>query len=464
MQFKGTADRYTLNGATPVATLYSTASTATANPAVTLRSVGVLGGQAAAFTYDLARSVVYMRQGNPAWEGQERDGFTPARPDDLFFGNAAGDSQPDWIDLNKVAIPQADEQQRLLVNLITHMNADRKPLPRFWYLPRGLKAVVVMTGDDHGNGGTSGRFDRYEAARPPDCAVENWECVRSSSYIYTNPFMTAAAAGAYQARGFEIGLHLNTGCADWTPSTLAEFYEDQLESFQTTYPSLNAPSTNRTHCIVWSDWGTQPKVEAAKGIGLDTSYYYWPPGWILDRPGFFTGSGMPMRFADTDGTLIDVYQATSQMTDESGQSFPFTIDTLLDRALGPLGYYGVFVANMHTDNIDSPGSEAILASAQARNVPIVSARQMLEWLDGRNASSFGAPSWDGSRLTFTVNVALGANGLQVMVPGTSSAGTLTVLTRDGLPVTFGMQTIKGGAWATFLAEPGTYQATYAAAP
>ena len=38
MQFHGVADRYTLNGATSVATLYSTATTATSNPAVTLRS------------------------------------------------------------------------------------------------------------------------------------------------------------------------------------------------------------------------------------------------------------------------------------------------------------------------------------------------------------------------------------------------------------------------------------------
>ena len=66
-----------------IATLYSNATTATTNPAVTLRSVGASGGQAAAFTYDLARSVVYTRQGNPAWAGQERDGVVghpPRRP------------------------------------------------------------------------------------------------------------------------------------------------------------------------------------------------------------------------------------------------------------------------------------------------------------------------------------------------------------------------------------------------
>jgi hypothetical protein len=460
IQFKGTADRYTLSGATAVATLYATATQATSHPAVTVHGVGLLGGQAAAFTYDLARSVVYTRQGNPAWSGQERDGFTPVRSDDLFFGAAAGDSQPDWIDLTKAAIPQADEQQRLLVNLIVHMTADRKPLPRFWYLPRGLRAVVVMTGDDHGNGGTAGRFDLHEAASPPGCVVENWECVRSTSYVYPNPFFTEAAAAAYHARGFEIGLHVNTGCADWTPAALADFYEEQLEGFQAAYPALPAPTTNRTHCIVWSDWATQPLVQVTHGIALDTSYYYWPPGWVLDRPGFFTGSGLPMRFTQIDGTLIDVYQATSQMTDESGQSFPFTINTLLDRALGVEGYVGAFVANMHTDQVASAGADAIVASARARGVPVISARQLLEWLDGRNSSSLAGLVWDGHRLAFTVSVGLGANGLQVMIPATSAGQALTTITRDGVPVPFSVQTITGVSWATFPAAPGAHEAVY----
>ncbi len=101
IQFHGAADRYTLSGASSVATLYSNATTATSSPAVTLRGVGASGGQAAAFTYDLARSIVYTRQGNPAWSGQERDGITPIRSDDLFFGAAAGDTQPDWVILTR---------------------------------------------------------------------------------------------------------------------------------------------------------------------------------------------------------------------------------------------------------------------------------------------------------------------------------------------------------------------------
>ena len=98
-------------------------STATPPPARrTPRSqpahVGTTGGTAAAFTYDLAESVVQTRQGNPAWVNENRDGqAAPIRPNDLFYGAMTGDVQPDWVDLSKVAIPQADEQQRLLANM-----------------------------------------------------------------------------------------------------------------------------------------------------------------------------------------------------------------------------------------------------------------------------------------------------------------------------------------------------------
>jgi hypothetical protein len=137
IQYHGTADLYTLNGATSVASIYSNPTQVTSNPAVTLHSVGTNGGQAAAFTFDLARSIVYTRQGNPAWAGQDCDGIPPIRTNDLFFGGA----NPDWVNLDKVAIPQADELKRLLGNMILSMNADKRPLPRFWYFPNMKKAV-----------------------------------------------------------------------------------------------------------------------------------------------------------------------------------------------------------------------------------------------------------------------------------------------------------------------------------
>ena len=91
MQFHGIAGAYTLNGASRIATLYTNPTTASSNPAVTVRNVGTNGGHAAAFAYDLATSIVYTRQGNPAWAAQERDGFSPIRSNDKFYGAATGD-------------------------------------------------------------------------------------------------------------------------------------------------------------------------------------------------------------------------------------------------------------------------------------------------------------------------------------------------------------------------------------
>ena len=242
----------------------------------------------------------------------------------MFFGGSA----TDWINLSKVAIPQADEQQRLLANLIQVMNRDKKPLPRFWYFPRSTKAVVVATGDDHGNGGTAGRFDQYDANSPAGCTVSDWTCYRSSSYMYPGTPLSDSAAVSYTNKGFEVGIHPTTNCGNYTPSSIASVYTNQLASWKSSLPSVPSPKTNRLHCIAFSDWSSQPKVELANGMRMDTNYYYWPGSWIQNRPGFMTGSGMPMRFADTDGSMIDIYQAMTQMTDESDQAYPFTPEQL----------------------------------------------------------------------------------------------------------------------------------------
>ncbi len=439
VQFHGTADRYLLSGATAVATLYSTATAATANPAVTLRSVGASGGQAAAFTYDLARSVVYTRQGNPAWAGQERDGILGIRPNDMFYGAKVGDVRPDWVNTSKIAIPQADEQQRLLVNLITLMARDKLPLPHFWYLPRGEKAAVVMSGDDHSPsftpGGTASHFDRYKTLSPSGCSVAQWECVRSTSYLFPDSTLTNAQAAGYLGDGFEVGLHpLVSPCpsSSMSAAELGAVFDTQLSAFQGRYTSLPAPTTSRTHCVYWPDWATKPQVELARGIRLDGNYYHYPESWIGDKPGFMNGGGFPMRFAELDGTPIDVYQQNTNLTDESTPAFEATINALLDNALGSQGYYGAFGANMHTDHqAPHAGAEAIVASAQARGVPVISYKQLLTWVDGRSSSTIQGLSWSGGTLTFTASVGAGASGLQTMLPVQGPSGTLTAITHSG---------------------------------
>jgi hypothetical protein len=196
------------------------------------------------------------------------------------------------------------------------------------------------------------------------------------------PGMDDATSLGFVNDGFEVGLHVTSNCANWTPASLATFYSQQIAQFHVERPSVPPLRTNRTHCIVWSDYVTQAKVELANGIRFDTNYYFYPPNWVQNRPGLFIGSAMPMRFADFDGSTIDVYQAATQMTDESEQTYPF-INTLFDRA-GPLGY-SVFGEHAHGPATDSRRMRPWRRVARACR----SSASKWNWLDGRNGS-FGS--------------------------------------------------------------------------
>ena len=174
------------------------------------------------------------RQGNPAWANINGDGSDgPFRGDDMFHNG----TDPDWVNLDKVAIPQADEQQRLLANVLTETTRDALPLPRFWYLPRGEVAALVMTADEHNGGSVTTRMNAENAASPAGCSVDDWECIRSTSYLYPDyPSMSAAQASTYEDQGFEIALHPNTGCASPTRAGFESLLTTQLADLRRDVP------------------------------------------------------------------------------------------------------------------------------------------------------------------------------------------------------------------------------------
>ncbi|NOG48626.1 MAG: hypothetical protein HND48_03625 [Chloroflexi bacterium] len=273
-----------------LAWLYSTSAAATTNPAVTLRSIGLNGGQAAAFTYDLAKSVVYTRQGNPALAGVNSDlpitgNGTPAPQRYVLSG---------LIDLNKAQILTADEQQRLLANMILSMNADKKPLPRFWYLPRGERVVLLMTGDDHGSSsGTSNFFNYYRNQSPLGCSVDDWECIRSTAYAYANSGCPPAEAYQAQQDGFEVSIHpFGPACTNWDPATATAAVASEISAWQAKYAMNRPPATNRNHCVTWTDFNDGRGVIRKRNPPRH-QLLLLAGGLAARRPGFFNGTGLP---------------------------------------------------------------------------------------------------------------------------------------------------------------------------
>uniref|UniRef100_UPI000B12B984 DUF4082 domain-containing protein n=1 Tax=Azohydromonas lata TaxID=45677 RepID=UPI000B12B984 len=305
-----------------------------------------------------------------------------------------------------------------------------------------------------------GRFNWFKSMSPAGCSVANWECVRGTSYMFSDTPLSPYQAMVFDQEGFEVGLHVDTNCANYDATSLDATYASERGDWVARFGGVSSPITQRHHCVVWSDWTTGAETQLKYGMRMDTTYYFWPPGWVGDVPGIFTGSAMPMRFMRLDGSFVDVFQAATQMTDESGQSYPYTVDTLLDRALGTEGYYGAYVVNAHTDVDLIPEAQTVVASAQARGVPVISARQLLTWVDARNDSYFSALGWNGSSLSFGVSRAAAATGLQGMLPRRAGNDVLVGLTRGGVAVPFTVKVVKGVEYAFFAADSGNWVATY----
>jgi len=59
---------------------------------------------------------------------------------------------------------------------VLNVNANKKPAAHFWYFPADAEGAVIMTGDDHANGRTAGRFDTFIADSPAGCKCRELEC------------------------------------------------------------------------------------------------------------------------------------------------------------------------------------------------------------------------------------------------------------------------------------------------
>jgi hypothetical protein len=164
-------------------------------------------------------------------------------------------AQVDRAPLKRYGVVLLGELSR--ANLILLLQANNMPLPRFWYLPRGAKAAIVMTGDDHGGGGRFGRLQSYLARDPPHCSADDWQCINATAYIFDGSIPAKRAATLID-EGFEIGLHLSTDCKNWTSSGGGEparggldaIYQQQLAAFVAAYPRLPRYARTASHGVI----------------------------------------------------------------------------------------------------------------------------------------------------------------------------------------------------------------------
>jgi hypothetical protein len=492
LQFHGTADHYRLAGAQVVAWLLADAEARRTFPAVTLHRYGQ--GQAALWAFDLARSVAYTRQGNPAWVGQERDGRDGLRMHDAFVG---------WVDLDRMATPQADEQMRLLSRLISEMLSDALPLPRLWYFPGAAETMLIATGDSHANPAAAieevltrveqrgGHMTVYYA--PPLTSdwrraarkVKGWaSTLPLVDKVLTNPTALPSPSNVadWRVRGHEFALH----------PYVEEGLEAGWQRYWREFTGLGygpVPPTVRTHRVLWQGWVESARVQAAYGLRMNLDSYHIGPAFRKEDGewayGHFTGSGLPMKFVDAQGRILNIYQQLTQLVDEhllqvpwgghvkmSGQAAVEVSRQVLQRSLQ--GDFSAIAAQFHVDPFAVGEDYAVEAAkwlegtldyAALQGIPIWSAEEWLHFTEIRHDANLENVQWNpiAGRLSFQLvaQTALDIE-LAVMMPMQHGKAQLIEVKLDGHSIAH-RERIVGGArlgWVTVGAGSHQVVATY----
>ena len=250
MQYHGTADGYTLNGATSVATPVHERD----------RGHGRPGGVAADRRHQRrAGGRVHVRP-------RALGGRPPARATRPGWASRATDCSRSARTSCTTAAPRLtgstwqgrDPAGGRAAAAAGEPDPDDGPQPQAAAALLVFPALAQGRGRRHGRRSRQGRHGgalRPVSGRQPGGVLgADWTCPRFTSYISPNTPLSNAQRWAYDNRGFEVGpasehrlrgLHARQPRADVLHAARRLAGEVLVAA---------RPATNRTHCLVWSDW------------------------------------------------------------------------------------------------------------------------------------------------------------------------------------------------------------------
>jgi hypothetical protein len=383
-----------------------------------------------------------------------------------------------WLDLERIAIPQADEQQRLLAKFITYLGATRCPLPRLWYFPDGVDAMLVATSDAHQNPASAvadilARVESFNGRASiyylPPLESEARRVEQHVRWLLSDAgiggksyFPSPQQVADWRARGHEFTLHPEVA------DDLAGKWASYWEGFTGLDWGPISPTT-RTHAVLWTGWVESARLQAQYGIRLNHDYYHIGPmfrdsqgHWLT---GYFTGSGLPMHFVDEQGRLLNIYQQLTQLADDhllklhwtgvaelSAEDALAVARPLLDRSLTD---HSVVTMQFHTDPYAQPEPhytqavrwlEGSLEYARARGIPIWDSLKWLQFWEARHGAEMHDFKWEAEdkRLSFSVKIDQDSGAeLALLIPAIQQGAILSQVLVNGRPVEHHARELRG---------------------
>ncbi len=415
LQFHGRAELYLWHGEPANVMAYFAASPEyiTKHPAITVGKRGQ--GTWAVFAYDLAESTVLLHQGRreQASTGPypDYDGDRSYKPNDLFVGH---------LDPALCSLPQADLQQDILVRILEWMTTLSQPLPRLWHFPEAAPAVAFINGDGDGMSLTDlmqtvATCDRYQVPYTAYLKMDD------------HPKVEPAYENELRQQGHDFGQHAFAG-AKPTLEEMRSKLRAEMEAFRTRYGHESV--TYRGHSVIWVGWTEMAKYLRENEVRLDTNF----AAARFHHAGYVNGSGLPVKFMDEDGRLIDLYEQTTMSTDDGWTTdkifaTPMSMEECIalskeqaDDAIDR--YHTVYHPYFHPLRTRAgPTSsrqwlEGVLEHCRERGFHFVSGVDWVNFNDARRALQITAYAFDPASLTlrFTLEAALPAQSLSLILP------------------------------------------------
>jgi len=231
--------------------------------------------------------------------------------------------------------------------------------------------------------------------------------------------------------------------------------------------------------LEWRGWAEAARIQAGFGIRMNTDYYQYGP-MFYSGPGqwfygHFTGSGLPMRFANEDGRILNIYQQVTQFGDEQFLTLPWEKREILGPAQGVDlttkfiqssldGNFAAVTINYHSDPFDledswrQPATQLLtgtLDAAQKRGVPIWNTQRWLEFTSMRQKTRFESLQWQEKKLSFDLAAEkTSRDGLSVLLPEQNNQSTLRLVRVDGQPAAFTPWKVGGVSFGLVRLEAG----------
>ena len=399
-------------------------------------------GRFVAFSFDLLRCVLLLRQGDPTSAEWIPDGDACARASHMSCD--IGPRDAGWL-------PFADLMAKLLVDIVAHrLNA---PLPLLSQMPGNASGIVLFSGDEDGvDVSTSNvQFDQVTSAGG-----------RMTLYIIPGRTKSTASDVQRYVAQHDVGPHPNLQPLARRPvaERLAD-YERQVHMFEEMYHIK--PLTVRNHRLAWAGYMDMPQLQANLGIRMDANYLGdGSYGRFLDNAPYAAfGAALPMRFCHPDGHLINVYQQHTHVEDDlsfhltkrqSRKLSPSCYADMLDRCMHDIAtrFHTPYAANFHPANwvrYSSPPGMELLRQASRRKFPVWSFDQWCRFWECRDTWRYQNLQWDGATLTVVIEGTRPHRELTVLLPLTHNDTRLSSVSMNGTKSSWGTVT----RWAAHFA-------------